>query len=85
MDAASIMEKKTTTIKGTCKKNGSQPEITPLKHSSNLSTYTKRVHLTLTGHSLLCFFTDLQLLPAQTRKETVFPGKYTSQKLQLLC
>lgn len=65
---------KTTTVKGTCKKNGSKPEITPLKHSSNLSTYTKRVHLMLTAHSLLCFFTDLQLLPAQTRKETLSPG-----------
>lgn len=85
MDAARLMEEKSTTVKGTCKKNGSQPEITPLKHSSNLSTFTKRIHLTLTAHSLLCFLTDSQLLPAQTRKETVLPGKCASQKLQLLC
>lgn len=79
-----ISGEKTTTVKGTCKKKGREPEITPLKHSSNLSTYTKRVHFTLTAHSLLCFFTDLQLLPAQTRKETVLPGKCAFQKLQLL-
>lgn len=83
MDAARLVEKKNTTVKRSCKKKGRQPEITPLKHCSNLSTCTKSSPYTA-AHSLLYFFTDLQLLPAQRRKETVLPGKCASQKHQLL-